>query len=170
MPLFLRQLEINFSQIHLFPNLPMLRFRSFISLILVLVTTFLVSCSSPEVAIPTTYTPEKIAELQVYIQPVEEAREKLDVLRGLISDQNWVDTRTWIHGPLGKLRQDMLGLSRSLLPKDQDEATRLAREVFGHLERLDASAKERSLSAAGVQYAEALKDYDAFLKLIPKAS
>jgi photosystem II protein PsbQ len=109
-------------------------------------------------------------KLQVYIQPVEEAREKLDVLRGLISDQNWVDTRTWIHGPLGKLRQEMLGLSRSLLPKDQDEATRLAREVFGHLERLDASAKERSLSAAGVQYAEALKDYDAFLNLIPTAS
>lgn len=170
MTLFLRQLEINFSQIHLFPNLPMPRFRSFISLLLVLVTTFLVSCSSPEVAIPTTYTPEKIAELQVYVKPVEEAREKLEVLKKLISDQNWVDTRTWIHGPLGKLRQDMLGLSRSLLPKDQDEATRLAREVFGHLERLDALAKDRSLSAAGVQYAEALKDYDAFLNLIPKAS
>ncbi len=43
-------------------------------------------------------------------------------------------------------------------------------KYLADLERLDASAKERSLSAAGVQYAEALKDYDAFLKLIPKAS
>lgn len=146
------------------------RLRSFISLILVLVTTFLVSCSNPEVAIPSTYSPEKIAELQVYVQPIEAAREKLEVLKGLISDQNWVDTITWIHGPLGKLRQEMLGLSRSLLPKDQAEATRLAREVFGHLERLDASAKERSLSAAGVQYAEAVKDFNAFLDLIPQPS
>lgn len=148
----------------------MLRLRSFISLILVLVTTFLVSCSSPQVVIPTTYSPEKIAELQVYIQPIEEARQKLEVLKGLISDQNWVDTRTWIHGPLGKLRQEMLGLSRSLLPKDQKEATRLAREVFGHLERLDAAAQDRSLSAAGVQYASSLQDFDAFLKLIPQGS
>jgi photosystem II protein PsbQ len=146
------------------------RLRSFISLILVLVTTFLVSCSNPEVAIPSTYSPEKIAELQVYVQPIEAAREKLEILKGLISDQNWVDTITWIHGPLGKLRQEMLGLSRSLLPKDQAEATRLAREVFGHLERLDASAKERSLSAAGVQYAEAVKDFNAFLDLIPQPS
>ncbi len=148
----------------------MLRFRSFISLILVLATTFLVSCSGPQAVIPTTYSPEKIAELQVYVQPIEEARQKLEVLKGLISDQNWVDTRTWIHGPLGKLRQEMLGLSRSLLPKDQNEATRLAREVFGHLERLDAAAQDRSLSAAGVQYASALQDFDAFLKLIPQGS
>ncbi len=148
----------------------MIRLRSFISLLLVLVATFLVSCSSPEVSAPTTYTPEKIAELQVYVQPIQEAREKMNVLKKLISDQNWVDTRTWIHGPLGKLRQEMLGLSRSLLPKDQEQATQLAREVFGHLERLDAAAQERSLTAAGVQYGEALKDFDAFLELIPQAS
>lgn len=145
-------------------------FRPLLSLLLVIVATVLVACSGPQVQIPTTYSPEKIAQLEVYVTPIESAREKMETLKTLISDQNWVDIRTYIHGPLGQLRQDMLNLSRSLLPKDQDQATALAREVFGHLERLDVAAKDRSLTQAGVQYREALEDFDAFLNLIPKAS
>ncbi|BFM39164.1 photosystem II protein PsbQ [Synechocystis sp. LKSZ1] len=145
-------------------------FRSLFSLLLVIVATVLVACSGPQVQIPTTYSPEKIAQLEVYVTPIESAREKMETLKTLISDQNWVNIRTYIHGPLGQLRQDMLNLSRSLLPKDQDQATALAREVFGHLERLDVAAKDRSLTQAGVQYREALEDFDAFLNLIPKAS
>jgi photosystem II protein PsbQ len=122
------------------------------------------------VEIPTTYSPEKIAQLQVYATPIAEARERMETLQGLIADQNWVDTQTYIHGPLGQLRQDMLGLSRSLLPKDQDKAKALAKEVFGHLERLDAAAKDRSISQTKVQYQEAIADFDSFLDLIPQAS
>ncbi len=145
-------------------------FRSIISLLLVLVATVLVSCSSPQVQAPTTYSPEKVAQLQVYITPIVEARQRMETLKTLISDKNWVDTRTYIHGPLGQMRQDMMSLSRSLLPKDQDQAIALAREVFGHLERLDVAAKDRSLNLAAVQYAEALEDFDAFLNLIPPAT
>lgn len=145
-------------------------FRSLLSLMLVLVTTLLVSCSGPQAEIPTTYSPEKIAQLQVYVQPIEAAREQMTNLGTLLSEQNWVDTITLLHGPLGHLRADMLGFSRSLLPKDQDAATELAREVFSHLERLDATAKERLVAQAAIQYKEALKDFDAFLNLVPKAS
>jgi len=94
----------------------------------------------------------------------------MEDLKTLISDQNWVDVRTYIHGPLGQLRQDMLGLSRSLLPKDQPQALALSKEVFGHLERLDAAAKDRNLNLAGTQYREALEDFTAFLALVPQAS
>lgn len=148
----------------------MSRLRSLLSLVLVLVATVLVSCSGPQVDLPTTYSPEKIAQLQVYVTPIAQARERLETLQGLIADQNWVDTQTYIHGPLGQLRQDMLGLSRSLLPKDQDKAKALAKEVFGHLERLDAAAKDRSISQAKIQYQEAIADFDAFLNLVPQAS
>jgi photosystem II protein PsbQ len=148
----------------------MSRLRSLLSLVLVLVATVLVSCSSPQVEVPTTYSPEKIAQLQVYVTPIAEARGRMETLQGLIADQNWVDTQTYIHGPLGQLRQDMLGLSRSLLAKDQDKAKDLAKEVFGHLERLDAAAKDRSSSQAKVQFQEAIADFDAFLNLVPQAS
>ena len=149
----------------------MSRLRSLLSLILVLVTTVLVSCSGPQVEIPTTYSPEKIAQLEVYVSPIATARDGMEnTLQGFIADQNWVDTQTYIHGPLGQLRQGMLGLSRSLLPKDQDKAQALAKEVFGHLEQLDLAAKERNLSQPKTQYQEAIADFDAFLDLLPQAS
>lgn len=144
-------------------------FRSLFSFLLVLVTTFLVSCSSPSVEIPTTYTPEKLAQLQVYVEPITDARASLETIPALIAEKNWVDAITLIHGPLGLLRAEMLGLSRSLLPKDQDEAAKLAKEVFGHLELLDAAAKERNVAYAKYHYEQAIKDFDAFLGLIPNA-
>jgi photosystem II protein PsbQ len=147
------------------------RFRSILSILLVLVTTLLVSCGSPQSAkIPTTYSPEKIAELQVFAAPIAEAREKMSTLKEFISEENWTDTRTFIHGPLGLLRQQMLGLSRSLLPKDQKRAVALSKELFGDFERIDTAAKERNAYQAQTQYREAVEDFDAFLNLVPKAS
>lgn len=149
----------------------MLRFRSILTLVLVLITTFLVSCGgSPEVKVPPTYTPEKIEQLQVYITPITEAREKMAIVADLIAKKNWVDTRTYIHGPLGGLRLQMLNLSRSLLPKDQEKAADLAKEVFGHFERIDAAAKDKNADLAYTQFKEALKDFDSFLNLLPTAN
>ena len=146
------------------------RLRSILSLVLILVATFLVSCSSPQAAIPTTYTPEKIAQLQVYVEPIQAIRERMPELKALIAKKNWVDVGTLIHGPFGLLRKDMLGLSRSLLPKDQKQATELAKELFGHFERLDGAARDRRSDIAEIQYREAVKDFDAFLNLLPQAS
>lgn len=67
------------------------RLRSIISLVLVLVTTLLVSCGGPQTTIPTVYSPQKIEQLQVYIQPIEGFREKMSVLQDLIADKNWVE-------------------------------------------------------------------------------
>lgn len=143
------------------------RLRSILSVILVLVTTLLVSCGSPQATIPTTYSAQKIEQLQVYVQPIQEFRDKMSVLENLIASKNWVDTRTYIHGPLGQLRQAMTGLSRSLLPKDQPKAEQLAKNLFVHFERIDAAAKEKEYSLAAAQFNEALKDFDAYLNLIP---
>jgi len=148
----------------------MSRLRSILALILVLITTFLVSCSSaPTAKIPDTYTSEKISQLQVYIEPIDAARQKLATLQKLIADKNWVDVDTFIHGPLGQLRKDMLGLSRNLLVKDQKQAANLAKTVFGHFERLGAAAKDRNATAAVSHFRDAVEDFDAFLNLIPKA-
>lgn len=146
------------------------RLRSILALMLVLVTTLLVGCGSPQASkIPTTYTAEKIEQLQVYIQPIETAREKMATLKELIAAKNWVDVDTFIHGPIGQLRKDMLSLSRNLLVKDQKRAADLAKNVFGHLERIDAAAKDRSAALAEANFRNALEDFDAFLDLIPKA-
>jgi len=144
--------------------------RPILSVLLVLMTTLLVSCSSPTQAkIPTVYTPEKIEQLKTYLSPIADARNQMAELKELISKENWVDTRTFIHGPLGELRQDMTILSRKLLLKDQKPSQELARELFSHFERIDAAAKERNFNVAQAQYQEALKDFDAYLDLIPQS-
>ncbi|MGI0482659.1 photosystem II protein PsbQ [Geminocystis sp. CENA526] len=146
-------------------------FRPILSLVLILVTTLLVSCSSPSQAkIPTVYTPEKIAQLQPFREPVATAREQMETLKGFIQAENWTNTRTFIHGPLGQLRQDMNVLSRKLLVKDQKPAQDLAKELFGHFERIDAAAKDRNSVIAQSQYLEAVKDLEAFLNLVPSNS
>lgn len=145
--------------------------RSIVSVILVLLTSALVSCSSPTQAkIPTVYTPEKIAQLQIYAEPIETAREKMTTLKGFIESQNWVDTRTFIHGPLGELRQDMRTLASKLLPKEEKEALKASQDLFIHFERIDAAAKERNSSLAESQFMEALNDFETFLDLIPQNS
>ncbi len=144
--------------------------RSILSFVLVLVTVFLVSCSSPQASVPTTYSPEKIEQLQVLVEPISEAREKMSVLKDFIADENWIDTRTYIHGPLGGLRQQMNNLTRSLLSKDQKTASDLAKDLFNRFERIDAAAKDRNGVAAENQFRQAVRDFDGFLDLIPKSS
>ncbi|MEM8780903.1 MAG: photosystem II protein PsbQ [Cyanobacteria bacterium P01_G01_bin.49] len=146
------------------------RLRSILSLLLVAVTIFCVSCGSPKASIPTTYSSEKIEQLQVLSEPIEEARENMSVLKGFIADQNWLDTQTYIHGPLGGLRQQMNNLNRSLLPKDQKAAKDLSKQLFSDFERLDAAAKARNNTDAQRQYQDAVNHLDAFLDLLPKAS
>jgi photosystem II protein PsbQ len=146
------------------------RFRSILSLILVAIATLLVSCSNaPAAKIPTVYTPEKIAQLQVYVEPISQMRERMSELQNLIAKKQWVDAVALIHGPFGRLRKDMLDLSASLLVKDQKSAKQLAKDLFYHFERIDAAAKERNATVAEKQYREAINDFDAFLDLIPQA-
>jgi photosystem II protein PsbQ len=145
--------------------------RSILSVLLVAITIFCVSCGGgPQAVIPTTYSPEKVEQLQIFVEPIADARSNMSTLKGFIAEQNWIDTGTYIHGPLGALRQQMTSLSRSLLTKDQKPAAELAKEFFGHLENIDAAAKDRNSAVAERQYREALKDFDAFLDIVPQAS
>jgi photosystem II protein PsbQ len=138
---------------------------------LVLVTTLLVSCSSgPQVKIPTVYSPEQVAQLQRFRNPIAEARQEMNSLKDLIAKENWVDTRTLIHGPFGSLRQDMAIVSKKLLQKDQSAAINLAKELFNDFDRIDEAAKDRNSIAAQSAYSRAIADFDSYLSLVPSDS
>lgn len=113
---------------------------------------------------------KKIAQLEEYRTPIAEARAQMSTLQELINAENWVDTRTFIHGPLGELRQNMAIVARKLLPKDQKPAQQIARDLFGHFERIDAAAKDRNSVSAKNEFSEAIKDFDAYLNLVPSNS
>jgi photosystem II protein PsbQ len=146
------------------------KLRSILSLILVCVATLLVSCGGPSATTPPpTYTPEKVAQIQVLYTPVAEARERMSQLGQFIEDRNWVNTASYIHGPLGGLRQQLRYLNESLLVKDQAKAKDLAKEIFADFERIDAAAKVQNYGRAYSEYIQAIQHFDAYVDLIPQA-
>ncbi len=146
-------------------------FRSLFSLVLVVVATALVSCGSPEAAAPPTYTPEKIQKITTYRIPVDAARGNMATLGEFIQDQDWVTTRSYIHGPLGFLRRDFRYLSDILLPDDAEQAKEITEDIFLRLENIDAAAKEKDSRTVSSEYLKAIADFDSYFELIPdKAS
>ena len=143
-------------------------FRSILPVILLLVTTLLVSCGGPNASAPPTYTPEKLAQIKTYRISVDKARERMAELSDFIKEEDWVDTRTFIHGPLGLIRRDMTYLSNALLPEDSKKASPLAKEVFKSLDDIDAAAKESNYSAAISEFNQAVRSFDAYLDLVPQ--
>ena len=142
-------------------------FRSLLSLMLVLVATVLVSCGSPQASAPPTYTPEKLQKIETYRIPVDVARDNMSRLKELIREQDWVDTRSYIHGPLGFLRRDFRYLSDSLLPDDAKQAKEISEDLFLRLENIDAAAKEQDARTVATEFNKALSDFDEYLDLVP---
>lgn len=147
----------------------MFKFRSVIAVLLALVTTLLVSCSSPTAAKPPTYTPTQLEQIQRYRTDVSALGDRLPELATLITTRRWTDVRTFIHGPLGELRIRMSKLTRTLLPNAQPRAQEIAQEVFEHLVKIDQAAENTNYELAIRNYNEAIKDLEAFFQLIPSA-
>ena len=147
----------------------MTRPRSIFALMMAFLMAFLVSCSSVEAKVPTTYTTAQIQQIQRYVPTLTEFRSRMDKLGTLIQQRNWVDTKTYIHGPLGDLRNTMKTVSASLLPKSQQQAVDLTKSLFTDLVNIDLAAKDLDYEKVTVSYQKAVNDFDSFLQLIPKA-
>ena len=147
----------------------MTRPRSIFALMMAFLMAFLVSCSSVEAKVPTTYTTAQIQQIQRYVPTLTEFRSRMDKLGTLIQQRNWVDTRTYIHGPLGDLRNTMKTVSASLLPKSQQQAVDLTKSLFTDLVNIDLAAKDLDYAKVTASYQKAVNDFDSFLQLLPKA-
>lgn len=150
----------------------MARYRSLLSLILVIVATFLVSCGSPTVATaPQTYTVAQIEQIQRYVPEIVALRDRTSrELQRSIQRRDWINVSNFIHGPLAELRLEMINVSRKLLPKDQERASQLTRDFFDNLVKIDQAAKDAQSERVTLNYRQALADLDNFLQLIPKPS
>jgi len=147
----------------------MTRPRSFFALMMAFMMAFLVSCSSVEAKVPTTYTAAQIQQIQRYAPTLTEFRSRMDNLGTLIQNRNWIDTITYIHGPLGDLRGTMRAVSGTLLPQSQQKAVDLTKSLFGDLVEIDNAAKVADYAKITAGYQKAVNDFDTFLQLIPKA-
>ena len=150
----------------------MARYRSILSLMLVIVASFLVSCSSPSaVKLPESYTVAQIDVIQRSVPEITALRDRMSKeIQAMIQRRDWIGVSNFIHGPLGELRLEMINISRSLLPQDQDLARELTRDLFDNLVKIDQGAKEAQPQKVTLNYREALGNIDNFLQLIPKPS
>jgi len=139
-----------------------------VGVLLAVVATFLVSCSSGPAAVAPTYTPEKISQLQNYVNRIEMVRERLPELENYIEKDNWINVNSFTHGPLGQLRSELVRLSNQLLPADQSKAKMLSEDILGHLEKIDEASQRRSYTDAIAQYREFSDDVEALLSIVPE--
>jgi photosystem II protein PsbQ len=142
-------------------------FRPLISFLLVCVAVLVVSCSDGNIKAPT-YSDAQLAKVQLASASVEKIKARLPELSEYIDQQDWNNVRSFIHGPLGELRSRMVAVSRELLPTQRDKSLQLGKEVFVHLNKLDAAAADNNQLLASTNYTEALKDFDAFNDLLPE--
>ena len=134
-----------------------------------LLMTFLASCGSQ--APPPTYSDAQLQKIDQYKAGIVELRDRMDEVQDFIQEENWINVGTFIHGPLGDLRYKTNYLTQSLLlPKDRKPVLEAAKELFFQLETLDAAATDGDYKKAVKESAEAVRDFDAFLDLIPTAS
>ena len=141
--------------------------RSLLSVMLVLVATVLVSCSSPTVSVPEVYTPDKLQTIKIYRIPVDIAKKEVTNLSDLINEEDWTEIKSVIHGPLGTLRRDLRYLSEALLPDDKEQTLEISEDLFLRLENLDAAAIANNYTEAMKSYNKAVADFDAYVQLIP---
>ncbi|MEM6424905.1 MAG: photosystem II protein PsbQ [Cyanobacteria bacterium P01_C01_bin.73] len=144
------------------------KIRSLTGLILAAIAVLIVGCGGAQTAEPEIYSAKQIELINVYATGVLALRERMPELESAIDQDNWVDVQSFIHGPLGELRTRTARLARELLPNDQSQAEDLAKDLYKHLVKIDQAADERNTAIAAGQYIEALKDFDAYLDLLPQ--
>ncbi len=148
----------------------MKRYRSILACLLALVTVFVVSCGSPEVAAPPTYTSTQLEQIQKYNTDILGLRDRMtNELQTSIGKRKWVEVNNFIHGPLGTMLQEMNYLVRNLLPDEQPPARQLAKELFNDLVKVGEAAEVGDQRLAQSSYQQALQDLDRFLELVPQS-
>ncbi|MEM9540581.1 MAG: photosystem II protein PsbQ [Cyanobacteria bacterium P01_E01_bin.42] len=149
----------------------MKRLRSLLPIFLAAFAILLVSCGGSVAKAPPVYTPEKIAEIQRYMTPVYAARERMPELAEYIEAEDWRNVSSFIHGPLGGLSSSMGYINRSVvLPKDRPALEEAYESFYKDIERLDAAVQDNTYSFAIAGYTSTLKDFDAYIDLIPTES
>ncbi len=147
----------------------MVRQRSILSLILVLLTTFLISCGNPSVATaPPSYTSAQLVKIQEYIPDIQVVRDRSEELKNLIQSGEWIKVGNFIRGPMTEARLNMTYVIPNLVPQDQPKGRQITKDLLGHLVKIDQAASIGNTSLALSNYKDAFADVDKFLQLIPE--
>ncbi|MCY7366611.1 MAG: photosystem II protein PsbQ [Chamaesiphon sp.] len=144
-------------------------FRPLISILLVFISVFVVSCGDGSQAKAPTYSPTQLAQIQTTTKNVTALTDRLPELATMIQKRDWNNVKSFIHGPLGDIRILMSALSKQLLPGTKEKALATSKEIFGHLNKIDEAAGNNDYPGAIRNYGQAIKDITTLFNLAPKA-
>ena len=92
--------------------------------------------------------------------------DRLDELKPFIDANNWITIKTYIHGPLGQVRQDISSAIRLL--KDPTKAKALGNKFFNDLISVDVAAGERNIDKTLDAYDQTRQDFDQLVVALKK--
>lgn len=92
--------------------------------------------------------------------------DRLDQLKVYIDANNWITVKTYIHGPLGQVRQDISSGIRLL--RDQTQAKALSTRFFSDLISIDVAAKERDIDKTLDAYDQTRQDFEQLVVALKK--
>ncbi len=147
----------------------MTRVRAWLMVLVGAIATVVVGCSSGESASAAAKAAAQAANVQLYAPAVVELRDRFPEVEPAFINQKWRDIQTFVHGPLGELRERMSRVSRNL-PKDQQAiAAEATSDLFDSLLAMDEAAGQFNYRKAEEEYQKAVTAFDAFLDLIPQS-
>lgn len=125
------------------------------------------SVGHPAIA-AASYTPLQQTQIQKFEASLQAAYDRVPELGSYVVAEDWTNIQNFLHGPLGEVRRYMASINRNRPPKEQRQARDRARALMGHIERLDAAAKDQNIRAVQQEYAGTLEDFERFLDSMPQ--
>jgi photosystem II protein PsbQ len=105
----------------------------------------------------------------VYAGRITQLSDRLAVLQEYVDSNNWVNIRTYIHGPLGEVRRDIAYLTRGLTGSAKQKASTLGKVIADDLVKLDFAAKNTDAKAVQSAFLQVTQHFDQLLALLPKS-
>ncbi|MEM6500418.1 MAG: hypothetical protein AAF685_01110 [Cyanobacteria bacterium P01_C01_bin.89] len=147
----------------------MIRVRAWLMVLIGAIATVVVGCSSADSAAEAAKAAAQAANLEIYVPAVVELRDRFPEVEPAFAKKKWRDIQTFVHGPLGELRERMARVSRNL-PKDQQKlAAKATGDLFESLLAMDEAAGRFNYVDAEKEYEKAIVALDAFLDLVPSS-
>jgi photosystem II protein PsbQ len=146
------------------------RLAGFVLALLVASTLALTGATTEAMAArkAVTYSDTQVAAIHKYEPVLLALREKITELAPYIAAKDWSNVRTFLRRPLGELRTTAANLNYNLLPQDRNQATKELRDLMARIEVIDGGAKDQNAPVVQRAYAQALEEFDQYLKLVPQ--
>jgi photosystem II protein PsbQ len=113
-------------------------------------------------------SPDDIAAITRQAEGFLAARDRLPELAELVNKRNWVFTRNLIHGPMQEVGRQMLYINRRLLPAEQPEANKLAKNLKDALADLDEAARLQDGDALRKGYIKVASGFGLYAQILPE--